>query len=402
MNFFTEIFIKKVQRMIAVIMIVASAMAIVMNVINLKTEPFAFMNLMLLASVTMFALLSLFVYHKMIRLTQIILFFLFGLFAVLLGDRARNAGDVLIIIGTILGYVYGIYNSFYYLPSIVTAFFLFALRIIVGVFIFPLTLFQDSIITSILLCLFLLVIVVIRGELLMYVAELKKNELYVRAGQNIVGVTSLLFPVNIKGAVERLRKKHENQDRAGVDKYLTVLEKAVSHYYELINKILIAAKMNVMEERSPVDIHKVLKVAVDYLTLDINVLVNTDIQYEFWPEPLILNAIPYEILLIFQNILINAIDAVEKTKEKGQIIIKTLVTKKGVNIIISDSGKGFQLDKKRRVVLKVQERGYSLRYIMAIMKHYGGTIRFYNRISGGAEVCISFPIKEVINEEVLF
>jgi signal transduction histidine kinase len=111
------------------------------------------------------------------------------------------------------------------------------------------------------------------------------------------------------------------------------------------------------------------------------------------PEILADTALLYQ---AFLNILINAMQAMP---EGGDISVETLAVDSKVIVTVEDTGEGISDDMLEKIwepffTTKEKGTGLGLGIVKNIIESHGGHIRIENRLTSGARVTVSLPVKQ--------
>ena len=139
-------------------------------------------------------------------------------------------------------------------------------------------------------------------------------------------------------------------------------------------------------------------------SLDENLKANrilVDKEYQAAPPAIL--ADPSEIEQIFSNLFVNSIF---EMKKGGNLEIKVSHDSEGINLVVSDTGKGIPPENVSKVfdpffTTKEQGTGFGLSVVLRIVKSYGGNIWVDSRDEHGAAFHIQLPLKKE-GEESLF
>lgn len=175
-----------------------------------------------------------------------------------------------------------------------------------------------------------------------------------------------------------------------VDNKLASIERNVNRATKIAKELLYFSREQetTFEE---IDLNDVIKSSVNLLR---NQNHSSIIELKSRKIPYIMG-IPHKLEEVFVNILMNSLDA---CGEGNEIVVETFANEKGVQVIISDTGHGIDIDHLGKVfdpffttkeVGKGTGLGLSICY--NIIKLHNGDITMTNREQGGAVVSIVFP-----------
>ncbi len=161
----------------------------------------------------------------------------------------------------------------------------------------------------------------------------------------------------------------------------------------LVNNLLSFARQ-VPVEKSFLDIHSVLRGAVQLRTLDLR---EQNIRIELQSESVLpgVRGDPNQLLQVFYNLISNAVDAMEETRG-GTLTVRALREKKSVVLEFSDTGPGIKepslvFDPFYSTKAASKGNGLGLSICYGIVQEHGGHISCYNRPEGGATFRIELP-----------
>ena len=162
---------------------------------------------------------------------------------------------------------------------------------------------------------------------------------------------------------------------------------------QLVNNLLSFARQ-LPVEKSFLDIHSVLKGAVQLRTLDLR---EQNIRIDLQSESVLpgLRGDPNQLLQVFFNLISNAVDAMEET-HGGTLTVRALREKKNVVLEFSDTGPGIKdpslvFDPFYSTKAAGKGNGLGLSICYGIIQEHGGHISCYNRPEGGATFRVELP-----------
>ncbi len=162
---------------------------------------------------------------------------------------------------------------------------------------------------------------------------------------------------------------------------------------QLVNNLLSFARQ-VPVEKSFLDIHSVLRGAVQLRTLDLR---EQNIRIEMRSESVLpgVRGDPNQLLQVFYNLISNAVDAMEETRG-GTLTVRALREKKIVVLEFSDTGPGMKdpslvFDPFYSTKPEGKGNGLGLSICYGIIQEHGGHISCYNRPEGGATFRVELP-----------
>lgn len=147
---------------------------------------------------------------------------------------------------------------------------------------------------------------------------------------------------------------------------------------------------------APTDVHMTLQRSLDLIHHEV---VSHRINVEFLPDaniPTILASEEY-LQSVWLNLLMNAIDSMDKTSAQIQIMTRKL--DESVQIIVCDNGKGISPDKQKSIfepfyTTKAPGKGTGLGLSVSqrIVKQHGGSIQVKSQPGIGSEFTVTLPI----------
>ena len=158
--------------------------------------------------------------------------------------------------------------------------------------------------------------------------------------------------------------------------------------------------MNKKKPSSVIQITDIIKTAIGIVKYDKRVK-KVDFTTDLYAELPKVNIIPDQLLQVFVNILINALDAIEG---KGTINVKSSSDDEYVYITISDNGMGIpeeDIDKIFNPFFTTKEvgkgTGLGLSVSYGIIKKFRGIILVESKIDEGSSFIIKLPYDRNIN-----
>jgi K+-sensing histidine kinase KdpD len=184
-----------------------------------------------------------------------------------------------------------------------------------------------------------------------------------------------------------------------MDKAHEILDKLtdfIDQQDRMRKNILTATKLNKLTKKQPVDINEVLRSVIAVYETDLFLSKRIIFRPELSEKVLIINAIPFEIFTVFQNIIQNVVDIAKFTKKPVTLTIRTEKERKTITILFSDTGPGFKKYSPGAVIVienmishKVA-KGFGLKYIEKTVKANEGKVEIMNNKERGASVKIQF------------
>ena len=147
----------------------------------------------------------------------------------------------------------------------------------------------------------------------------------------------------------------------------------------------------------PTDINQVLRESLNIVRYGKKVK-NISFQLLFADEPLEITAVPDQIVQVFINILMNAVDSLEG--RTGEIAVSSRGNEKNVEVMICDTGKGMESSELEKIFEPFyttkevgQGTGLGLWVSYGIVKSFRGDIFVESIPDRGSTFTISFPVK---------
>jgi|GEM_PF-2201489 len=195
----------------------------------------------------------------------------------------------------------------------------------------------------------------------------------------------------IKLAVYSLKKKVTEKSAV---RHLNNIDQKIDESNKIIKDILVFSR-GVVIHKTNTDLHKIISDAQEDVCATLGQkksCITLDLASDL-PEAL---ADPTQIKEVIVNMLINAMQAVEKTKNKI-VKIQTRVVESGVEIVISDSGEGIKKKEMKHLgkpfySTKVRGVGLGLYISYKIIRLHGGTVSVESKEGKGTSFTISLPI----------
>lgn len=168
---------------------------------------------------------------------------------------------------------------------------------------------------------------------------------------------------------------------------------------KIVDQIKNAGHSSINEERKPTDIHKTIENSLILLNKQLTNR-NITVQLNFGELPLV-RAYQIKLESVFQNLIINARDALEDTTRDNKTIMITtaLVDSKHIRISFKDNGTGIKPEHLGRVTeafftTKPMGRGtgLGLSLVKGIIEEHEGTLEIKSTYGNGAEFIIILPL----------
>ncbi len=147
----------------------------------------------------------------------------------------------------------------------------------------------------------------------------------------------------------------------------------------------------------PTDINQVLRESLNIVRYGKKVK-NISFELLFADEPLEITAVPDQIVQVFINILMNAVDSLEG--RTGEIVVSSRRNEQTIEVMIRDTGKGMESSELEKIFEPFyttkevgQGTGLGLWVSYGIVKSFRGDIFVESISDRGSTFTISFPVK---------
>lgn len=385
-----------IQKKIGYICAVICAILVLINLLIFITnkDNTYLLNLIILLPFSIIFFLTTLKKSRLFRLIHVVIFFLFGSLTFIL-DPAVYTGEVLFILGFLLGYQYKLFHKLWWFKISFLIIYILVLKLI-GLKYSLFTMLFSAGYISVSIAGIIITILIFHEELNEYIATIKNNEIFVRLGLNYSG---LVHALDYKRALKYISLVRRKIDKNEMDKAHEILDKLtdfIDQQDRMRTNILTATKMNKLTEKQPVDINEVVRSVVAVYETDLILSKKIVFCTELSENLLNINAIPFEIFTIFQNIVQNVIDMVKYAKKPVILTIRTKKEGKTISIVFSDTGPGFKnhqpgvtIDIEKVISHKVA-KGFGLEYINKTVKANEGKVEIMNNMERGASVKLQF------------
>lgn len=203
----------------------------------------------------------------------------------------------------------------------------------------------------------------------------------------------------VSGYAQLILMSKEDTSIEKIKEHAKLIHSQAERMKKIVDQIKNAGHSSINEERKPSDIHKTIENSLILLNKQL-VNRNITVQLNFGELPLI-NGYQIKLESVFQNLIINARDALEEsTKEDKTIIITTLlVDSKHIRISFKDNGIGIKPENLSRVTEAFfttkpigKGTGLGLSLVKGIVEEHEGTLEIKSIYGNGAEFIITLPI----------
>ena len=177
---------------------------------------------------------------------------------------------------------------------------------------------------------------------------------------------------NIKIAKELLSKQIEPNEKNKEN--LKSMERGIERITHQVESVLGHLK-NIHLEKNNCELDAIMQNVISSINIPKNIKLN------FLKTSIKVNGNSDALFRIFQNLILNSIQAIEK--EKGDILIEILETDESVIINVQDSGEGISKDKINRIfeplyTTKLEGTGLGLSTVKNLVEQHQGKINFKN------------------------
>lgn len=193
-------------------------------------------------------------------------------------------------------------------------------------------------------------------------------------------------PISVlNNVIHIIDQKYGHSLNSEIKNYLQIMNTAISSINSQINNVLDFVRINPLK-KSNTGILSILNESMS------SILIPQNIKLSLPDEDVMLYADPYQLQVVFNNLLTNAIQAIGE--DAGTIQIKAINKEDKTIITVHDSGPGIPQDVLPRIfdllfTTKQKGTGLGLFSCKNIIEQHGGTIEASN--SGGALFTITLP-----------
>lgn len=200
----------------------------------------------------------------------------------------------------------------------------------------------------------------------------------------------------IQAALYNINRKKEN---APIDNQIQTIEKKIMESEQIISNLLAYAKIKIPDFKK-IDIIQLLDESIDAVArmfqhnnINVNKIINQDfirfIQID-----------PYQIKEVFNNILLNSFQSINKKKGEIDIVGKTIDSFMEITII--DNGSGIKKNDLINVfkpffTRKSRGTGLGLSICHEIINLHHGSIVIESKVSKGTKIIIRLPYQELLS-----
>jgi two-component system, NtrC family, sensor kinase len=232
-------------------------------------------------------------------------------------------------------------------------------------------------------------------------AQLIQSEKLSALGEFIAGIThELNNPLcTIVGFSELL--KEQNSD-AAFSKDLDLIAEAGNRCHKIVQNLLSFARQRPAERKAS-KLNEILDATLNFMSYDLRTS-NVSIVREYDPSLPVIIADTHQLQQVFLNLINNARQAIVSSRDRGNIIIRTMQRGKNAVIQIADDGPGIPPENLGRIfdpffttkeVGKGTGLGLSVSY--GIIREHNGDISVQSKVGKGTTFEIQLPIADAVN-----
>ncbi len=195
----------------------------------------------------------------------------------------------------------------------------------------------------------------------------------------------------IRTAAYNIKRKSKSPD---LDKHIRNIEKKVSESNYIINNLLLYTRLKVPVFQT-LDIEEIIKESVQSTKKRVEKEKVSFVRKGTMPEGFSLEGDPYQLGEVFQNLLFNAAQSIDK--EKGRIVVELKENKGYLDISITDNGKGIKQEDIEKVfqpffTTKSKGTGLGLSLSQEIVHLHKGKINIETEVFKGTKLIVSLPL----------
>ncbi len=208
--------------------------------------------------------------------------------------------------------------------------------------------------------------------------------------------------------VDALKSPAVNQDKKQLKTYLEMLKqenKRMLNQVESVLSLSVLDKIELKTEKNPVDIHEILDVAIQHISLLIQDK-GGSLQTAFKAD----NSVVLGDETLMTNVFVNILDnAVKYSKEIPEVSVMTYNDdKRYIFIEISDKGIGMSKSVQKKIFKKfyrestgdihnVKGHGLGLAYVQKVVQSFNGKISVKSAKGEGSTFIVKMPVIEQLN-----
>ncbi len=206
--------------------------------------------------------------------------------------------------------------------------------------------------------------------------------------------------------IEHIKEEYisSNPSISRVKKYLANVVESADRLQDMISSLLVKGRNDKSENFIQIDLNELIKTEVEFLKANESFKHKIDKEFNYSAEKLLLTAIPSEIIQVFQNIVLNAVDILWKSKNP-KVYIETGRDSEHIWFAVGDNGPGVEkttIDKifdpfftTKKPVDEVKNgepsgTGIGLHTCKEIIKAYDGNIIVESEIGVGTKFIVKF------------
>ena len=200
---------------------------------------------------------------------------------------------------------------------------------------------------------------------------------------------------NINLAISQLSNIHKDDTETGAQTYLSIIERNSKRINELINHLM-RSSMPAELQLELIDVNKVIKDAIAKVD-DRAELNQVSIQTELDQNIPQINADYSRLSIVFTNLLVNGIEAIDKPKGIVHISSNYIEAKKAIQICINDNGLGMDNTTLKHLfepfyTNKKSGNGLGLASVRNIILAHNAKISVKSKLNLGSTFTINFKV----------
>jgi signal transduction histidine kinase len=190
----------------------------------------------------------------------------------------------------------------------------------------------------------------------------------------------------------------ENPDIKKTSKYLNSIHSSIADLEKIISGILIHVRDEIQFDTEQVDINEIIKRELEFFELNHTYKHQIEKKVSLLDNLPRIPANPVHIKQIIDNLVKNAIDAMENTQEK-RLTIETCLEDKSVSVRISDTGEGIFKDNLKKIFSPdfttkpiSKGTGLGLASVKTMVDAYSGDIQVKSKRGEGTTFTVKIPV----------
>jgi len=227
----------------------------------------------------------------------------------------------------------------------------------------------------------------------------KQAEIGKYASQIVHNLNSPLQAIRGGLDLTHLALSHENPDLVKVINYLDTIESGTSDVEKIIAGILLHGRDKALFKTEKIDINEIIKKELEFFKLNPIYKYQTEKRIELSDNLPRIPGNPIHIKQIVDNLLKNAIDAMQHSPEK-RLAVETCLEDKAVLMRISDTGQGIAEEDLPKIYSPDfttkpigKGTGLGLASVKTMLDAYSGDIRVESKKGEGTTFIVRIPVK---------